>query len=295
MRTDLARDRSPGDYGVDNYSYDEAHVEKWTIPAATLTRLPLELQKPAAEWQFAGAALCTALERIKNLDDESIHRGYPEPEHSTHPHLSRRVSNAQSPAAVEGAGVDTPPLSSPVSPEPGSSFSKLPLSLLPLDTSSFNGFPQHQVMGMESPPFTPTDSQTPVGMPLAAGAMPDVHALTRQLSPISIRGRGDSTTSSQYSTFDESAWEVYLNTFKVEMIDIRDYAMPRLKGLSGTIEKLSIEYSRDDQYKAAIEDFNAWWAENKGQAVEWEKRASELELPTLDYIRKERFAMGLSI
>lgn len=303
-RSTIARDRSPSDYGVDNFSYDEAHVLKWTIPAHILERLPAELQKPAAEWQFAGAALCTALERIKKLDDESIYRGYPEPEKSTHPHLSRRVSNAQctSGTASTGAGVETPPMSTPPSSVPDS-FTALPLSLLPLEELSSRDFTENQVMGMESPPFTPVDSMAcstpdyPHSMPFTANAMPDVHALTRQLSPISMRGRGDSTNSSQYapSNFDESAWDVYLNTFKAEMYDVQTCCLPRLKGLGSTIEMLSSEYARQPQYKAAIEDFNAWWAENKGQAIQWEKRVRALELPGLDHMRRERQSMGLSI
>lgn len=302
-RTTLARDRSPSDYGVDNFSYDKAHVEKWTIPGEVLKPLPLEIQKAAVEWQYAGAALCTALDRIKKLDDESVYRGYPEPEMSTHPHLSRRMSSAQWSCPSTGAGIDTPPMSSPGSSAPAS-FAGLPPSLLPHEQSLYNGFPQRQVvMGMESPPFTPVDSQTcptpdfTQSMPFAANAMPDVNALTRQLSPLSMRDRGESVSSSQYSSasFDESAWDVYLNTFKAEMVDIRSHALPRLKGLGSTIDKLSVEYTRDDKFKTAIEDFNAWWTKNKGQAVQWEERVRILELPSLDHMRKERLSLGLSI
>lgn len=312
-RTVLLRDRSPSDYGVDNFSYDKDHVEKWTIPADVLDKLPPELQKSATEWQYAGAALCTALERIKKLDDESVYRGYPEPEHSTHPHLSRRASNAQWNSTMTGAGTDTPPMSSPPSSAP-ISLNGLPPSLLPLEKTFSNGFSQRQVVvGMESPPFTPVDSETcptpeyPQSVPFTKNAMPDVNALTRQLSPISMReismretsmrDRGESIGSSLYSTasFDESAWDVYLNTFKAEMLDIRTEALPRLKGLGHTVDKLSIEYARDGKFKAAIEDFNVWWTENKGKANQWEERVRMLELPSLDHMRKERLSMGMSI
>lgn len=302
LRTDLARDRSPGDYGMDNFSYDEAHIEQWTIPAHTLERLPDELQKPASEWQFAGAAVSTALERIKRLDDESIYRGYPEPEKSTHPHLSRRVSNAQWPATTVGAGPDTPPTTSPASSTPVSSFTGLPMSMLPHEQVSFNGISKGQTIGMESPPFTPFDSQTcptpefPHTAPFTTGGMPDVHALTRQLSPISLRGRVDSRNI-QYNpvAFDESAWDVYLNTFRAEMSDLRSSTLPRLKGLGSTVDKLCVEYARDNQFKDAIDEFRVWWIENKGQAVRWEERARMLEVPSLDHMRKERLSMGLPI
>lgn len=291
------RGRASSDYGIDNFSYDDAHMDKWTIPEKLLAGLPDELKKPATDWQYAGAAVCTALDRIQKLDEESLVRGYPGPETTSHPHMSRRVSNAQT-----STGNDTPPMSSPESSAPAS-FASTASSMLPMEKMSFSGFPARQVVGLESPPFTPIDSDactTPEqnlrGVAIPNSKMPDVNALTRQLSPISLRGRGCSTTSqSPTAEFDESAWDVYVGSFKAELTDIKSHALNRVKGLTGQIDRLSLEYSRDSKFKEAIEEFTVWWAEHKGQVGTWEVKVRELELPDIEYIRKERRSMGWTV
>lgn len=287
MRTDLAHDRSPGgDYGLGSFSYDEAHLPKWQAPADLTERLPSSLKNQLQEWECAGAAICTALERIKKLDDKAIHRAYPE---KTMGHLSR-----QSPAV---SGASTPPLSSPISPAPS-----MPSSVLPLDKINFESLPR-RVIGMESPPFTPTDTQacpTP-NWPDQDKGMPDPNALTRQLSPISITSRDlestsfSSDTTSSFSTFDENAWETYLGAYNAELHDIQKVSLARFKGAGYTIDRERVELSQCQEHKAVIEDFSKWWAEMRPQVQEYDEKVRELEAPTLDYVRMERQAKGLPI
>ncbi|CAK4021643.1 Hypothetical predicted protein [Lecanosticta acicola] len=285
MRTDLAADRSPGaDHGLGSFSYDEAHVSKWQCPPDLAARLPPPIQSQVEEWACAGAAICTALERIKKLDDMAIHRAYPE---KSIGHLSR-----QSPAA---ASAETPPMSSPISPAPS-----MPQSVLPLDKLNFESLP-HRAIGMESPPFTPIDTQgcpTPNISDQDRG-MPDATQLTRQLSPISMISRGSTSFSSDHTTsssnFDENAWETYLGFYNAELHDIQKIALSRFKGAGYSIDRSRVELGQCQEQQALFEDFSKWWAEMKPQVAEYDKKVGELEAPSSEYVRMERQAQGLPI
>lgn len=298
MRKDLAADRSPGtDYGLENFSYDEDHLSKWAIPEGLTKTLPPLLHDAALDWQHAGAAVCTALDRIAKLDEESLYRGYPE---KTTAHLSRRVSNA-----VSMAG--TPPMSSPLSPMPMRNHPSL-LPLEKLDTLNL----RHTV-GNETPPITPVDSKQ---CPLPAGTFASVSdglQLTNPISPISVPStRADSVTgtdaqselagsfSSTTSTgstavFDENAWETFLKTYEAEVVDARSSAWVRFKGCGYTVDKLRIELGLEPEHHAAIEKFSAWWATTKPAVARYEEKIRELEIPSLSLIRLERAAKSLSI
>lgn len=73
-RTGTARNRASTmtDYSVDNFSYDRAHLQKWSCPTVITVKLPDELQATVKEFERAGAAVCSAFDRIKELDDESL-------------------------------------------------------------------------------------------------------------------------------------------------------------------------------------------------------------------------------
>jgi len=168
---------------------------------------------------------------------------------------------------------------------------------------SFEGLSQRGTVGMESPPFTPTDSSacrtpelpnTEKGIPPAA--LSDAHQLTRQLSPISMRSRSDSVVTTPGGTvFDENAWETFIGGFKAELDDIRLRAWPRFKGFGYTIDRLRIEFAGNSEHKSAMEPFNTWWAAMKPQVSEYEQKVRQLEVPSLELVRMERMAQGLPV
>lgn len=320
MRKGLAVDRSPGtDFGLENFSYDEAHLAQWQMPRDLAARLPQELRDVATDWEYAGAAVCTALDRIAKLDDESIHRGYPEKSFS---HLSRRTSNAHSPT-LASTGMDSPPASYPVSPTPRS----LKSSLLQLEKlTALETLPERPMV--DTPPFTPVDSigsSTPdIGggsTPYPPPPGPDVVKLTHQLhsfttgaqsatgastrshrdpasnsfsSAVSVTSNASSAHSSG-SAFDESAWDVFVNTYKAELLELRSSTLPRLKGCGYAVDKVRVEKSTEQEWTEVIDEFNKWWTSIKPQACEYVEKVRELELPTLELIQMERLSQGMSV
>lgn len=315
MRKGLAANRTPGlDYGSDNFSYDGGHLSDWQISKALSDRLPPGLRQAVSSWQYAGAAVCTALDRIAKMDDESIYRGYPEHNLS---HLSH-VGSKQSPAVVTQppavAGVDTPPYGSPLS----TGQSVLPASLL---YEKIERLPQRQIVGMESPPFTPVDSQacsTPENGFGAPAWKPDIFQVNRRLT---TDGRIDSVTgagaakskfkpdiggsfSSVMSTvsstpsgaeFNEPAWETFLNFYKAELFDIRTNAWPRFKGCGHVVDRARYEASMDPVNAKVLEEFVLWWTRMRVKMGEYKSKVQELEEPKIELIRLERQAQGLIV
>ncbi|KAI5357059.1 hypothetical protein Slin15195_G053010 [Septoria linicola] len=312
MRPDLAAGRFPGaDSNHEKYSYDDLHLKQWPIPEDILSQLPPEVKRAAQEWKYTGAAVCTALERISKLDDESLHRGYPE---KTLTHLSRRPS-VQSQTLM---GPQTPPMSSPPSPGP------MAIAASGMRLEKLNQFSQYQLVGMESPPFTPVNTgacPTPDAQTnMTASTAPDLQALSQQLSPLSIAtSRADSGVGSSVAqsdgfsssfgstfssissnqssaTFDEAAWETFLKAYDAELFDIRTHSGPRLKGAGYTIDKARVEWGSDKNHdKTALAKFNEWWSNMKVEMAKYDDKIRELEAPNIDTVRAERMAYGMSI
>ncbi|KAF2215369.1 hypothetical protein CERZMDRAFT_82394 [Cercospora zeae-maydis SCOH1-5] len=302
MRPSLAADRSSQpDHGLENYSYDEAHLAEWTIPEELEARLPPELKSAVNEWKHAGAALSTALVRIEKLDDESLYRGYPE---HTMAHLSRRPS-AQSSAVV---GAETPLMSSPVSPAPIA----LLASLLRLE--KLEQLPYRHVVGMESPPFTPTDTpscatpevQSGFSLPYTRSFPPALSAYTESVASTGA-SKSDGFSSSFGSdaftapstpamvSFDELAWETFLKTYSAELHDINTYAGPRLKGAGYSIDRVRVELGMIKANEEVLAEFNKWWTEMKAKVTQYDDKIRELEMPSIDTVRAERLANGMPI
>ncbi|KAM3416897.1 hypothetical protein BST61_g8485 [Cercospora zeina] len=299
MRPSPDRSSQP-DHGLENYSYDEAHLAGWTPPKELEARFPPELMSAVNEWKHAGAAVCTALVRIEKLDDESLYRGYPE---HTMAHLSRRPS-VQSSAIV---GAETPPMSSPVSPAP----TALPASLLRLE--KLEQLPYRQVVGMESPPFTPADTPScPTPEVQSAFSLPDARSYPIVLPyPESIASTGASKSDGyssffgSYATtapstpamvsFDEPAWETFLKAYSAELYDINTYAGPRLKGAGYSIDRVRVELGMTKENEEVLADFNKWWTEMKAKVAHYDEKIRELEMPSIDTVRAERLANGMPI
>ena len=95
--------------------------------------------------------------------------------------------------------------------------------------------------------------------------------------------------------FDENAWETYLSAFKAELQDIKQVAWARFKGCGYTIDRMRIEHGPNAEVKTVMEEFNKWWAEMKPQVNGYETKVRELELPSIELVRMERMAQGLSV
>ena len=280
--------RSTGiDFGLDNFSYDEAQLAKWQVPAGLLNKhLPQELQDAATDWIFAGAAVCTALERIDKLDDEAIHRLHPK---TTHQHLFSRRTSDQAPTVV---GAETPPVDSPVLSSPLS----LPTSVVPFDKNPLiHPIPQlsHNNLGMPTPPFSPVGTQgsnTP--LPVTAinppnGTVPDLHQVSAQLSP-SATQYPLTSASSGTATPNAETWAVFVDNYEAEMKDIQKHSFMRFKGYARKIDaqlyELHHEDSMSEETMVAAETFETWWKTMRPKVSEYEEKVRLLRLPKMHIV-----------
>ena len=272
-----SRPRAPGDFGLDNFSYDETYVREWQLPSGLSKHLSQELRDAAHSWVLAGAAVCTALERIQKMDNEAVDRTDPA---TTHEHLLKRRVSDQTPAVV---GAETPATSSPAAPTCSKPNFVVSCTKSPL----IQPFPQLPVnmAGLESPPFTPVDSKvpnTPACEPLFGpnGTAPDLDSVTAQLYPLSSRS---SLTMSSLDTAvkNEQAWEYYVGAFNAEVEDLRTKAFTRLKGYTRTIDRICTELGWDRDLstmeKAALGRFVQWWKVMKPKVSRYQDKVDALQ------------------
>lgn len=278
MRKDLAARRPRcSDFGLENFSYDEAHVSQWQMPELLADRVHGELRDAVNDWISAGAAVCTALDRIEELNDKSLYRGYPDYSRSPF-HLSRRASTQSSGLM----GAVTPPMSPPVA---STTVPSHPL----FAENIFDALPQPRVTGMDSPPFTPTDSQT-CPAPDFSNMEKTTHSAT--IPDVQLLARHDSAAS---SVFDENAWEFFIKAYRAELIDVRQHSWVRFKGYGYLIDRIRVELRQDRNNHDMLEAFNKWWAEMKPKVQEYEEKVRQLEEPTIELVRIERTALGLPV
>lgn len=276
----------PGDHGVDNFSYDNAHIKQWLMPADLAKRLPKELLAWVEDWQKAGAALCTALDRIQELYNNAMSHAYPDK--SRNP-LARRGSSQQQ--AVVGA--ESPTSIAPLSPTP-----TYPANPILLDKAALMNLlqqqqqqqrPAKQIMGMETPPFSPVDSvtcATPVSYDQKTkDVLPDLARINSQLSPLNIP---EALTPVSPIGFDENSWEYYLKRFKQEKKDNKE-CLSRIKGYGKRIDILHLELSRElkPEILLAVMDFGKWWQSAKPKVSKYEERVKSLAKPKLAYVNIE--------
>lgn len=381
MRNDLSRTRSAtssGDYGMENFSYDDKYIQPFLLPDDLRhAHLPAQVKEYAVDWGFAGAALDTAIERMGKLKGEAYKRGWPDKSHShisrTHWSQSPTVSGAESwQASSPTSPTDLPQASPPLHEESTVAVVEPDTKYL-LEKGMFFKPP----MGMESPPFTPVNSQapstpanpsegvratlpdlpkvntqltlsptatvakkvdapqapTPAGSqapteaatPATAGAQgpmqtsattggnattvtsPTGTASTSITSPtniISPTGTASSAVTSPQSSatsaspgpsFDEHAWEVYLNSYKAELKDLQGQNISRFRGISHTILRMQHEYGAMTEYKDIMKPFGVWWETQKPKVKEYEEKVKKLTVPELEEARKERAAKGLNV
>ena len=259
---------------MDNFSFDESHLGQWQMPEGLDTHLPADLLANASDWQKAGAALCTALDRTHEFYKEAINYAYPDK--SQNP-LSRRVSEQ----AVSGAPSTTPAVCMPT---PIITATIGQLEKLALTHSRDQQRTQN--IGMETPPFSPVDSgvcATPViydGKMPTKHTLPDLARINTQLSPRSSPPAAD---------FDANSWERYTRMFGHEISDIKQ-CLNRLNGYGKKVEILLKEMSSEmkPQVKLAFLDFTKWWDGMRPKVRSIENRGASVEEPVLAYVTFER-------
>ncbi|QIX00417.1 hypothetical protein AMS68_005934 [Peltaster fructicola] len=291
------------DFGPENFSYDPTYVPQFKLPDSVLkdrVAFPQILRVEVSDWALAGAALCTALDRIARLKKEAIERGWPRGK--TYAHLSRSGS-VGSPASVAtqsdaGSPVTSPmmlPASITADRFPHTADSLTPLSSAESSANVATGIlaPRSTPKGVESPPVSPKGSSTPAYASNDAKAvLPDLSKLPVDLSPRVVPVSGTQTPG---SLFDENAWETYTKSFDAELSDIRSHAWGRFKGFARTIDRLVVEYSNSTEFKAGIAAFDTWWNTMKPKMAEYEERVKTLQAPDLEQVKMARAELGLPV
>lgn len=280
----------PGtDFGPDAFSYDQKHLEKFTIPNELSIRLPTEMEDPVMIWRCAGAALCTAMDRLEVTYDMSVYRGYPE---KTHLHLSRTSSN-QASSAVGSDNTD-----SAISPTmlPDTMMSGLGRNVSPMAR-----LPSGQ-QEIDTPPFTPVDSgasptpSNPIG---TKATPPDLQRINNRLSssppPEYLNRRKDSLTPLGSPCFDENAWERYLKEYDAVLQDVKMVCFPRFKGAADRIHQMQTELAQDKVHTEVMVEFALWWNSMKKLIGAYETKVKDLPVPTKAIMQRERADKGYFI
>ncbi|RMX74137.1 hypothetical protein D0869_12901 [Hortaea werneckii] len=275
---------------VDNFSYDPQYLNDFNLPDGLDERLPVQLRREVHNWQKAGAALLTALNRTKESGKRAAEYAYPDA--TTHEPvwpLSRRPSAQASEGASatsSTAGLASPPAISPESLKPLDPFASGPLRKqagLP-DTS----------MGMETPPFSPIDSgayTSPVAtatLPKTKPGVPDLAKLNTQLSPYTSFNSDSTTTSATTATtprtpFNDKSWEYFLGKFDNEVRDTK-IALQRLTGYAKKIEveKMELEGDFTPEVVLVMMDFKEWWKKSGPQVSKLAHQVDFLLPPRLE-------------
>ncbi|GAB7360202.1 hypothetical protein MBLNU230_g7963t1 [Neophaeotheca triangularis] len=293
MRNNAASaNRSPPgtDFGSDNFSYYPEHLVKFAIDKNLVLRLPNDIKEPIEDWQCAGAALDSAIERLYKTFDDQAYRGYPEKKHG---HLARTPSNVRSSSAV---GSDSTG-SEAVSP------TELPESFMPIPKPAWRGEQLPPTNGMDTPPFTPVDSgASPTPVIPANGTKatpPDLQRINKQLSssppPEYISRRKDSLTPLGSPGFDENAWERYLNSYRVELEDVKITCYGRFNGAGKRIHQLQTELAQDPAYTDVMMEFAVVWNSMKRLIAAYETKVQDLPFPSKTQMWEIRRGMGFPL
>ncbi|KAF2481741.1 hypothetical protein BDY17DRAFT_311401 [Neohortaea acidophila] len=272
---------NPRDHGLDNFSFDNAHLQDFVVPDGLIQPLPKALADAVANWVYAGAALRTAIDRLHLLDEHVVERPVDASVSSRSDSLSWEPLT---PTAADTPATVTIPSDSSATPliGPGAiAYPSFPV------VNPYTQLPT-SMLGMESPPFTPVDSKCP-GTPsysasAAAGpktvTLPDLHRLNAQLYPLT-RHLSPATTVCSSSPDAEirelKTWEAYVKTYNAEVYDLKYQAVPRFVGCTRTVRKLMVELELCGQMSsrltAALRAFQAWWAEQSPKAGEYQVKA----------------------
>ncbi|KAK5174771.1 uncharacterized protein LTR77_001854 [Saxophila tyrrhenica] len=253
-----SQERSPGDYGIGNFSYSMHHLKEHQIQGDAAHLRPHKLLRDWDDFTYAEAAIMTAVDRIQGLDEDAPHRTNPR---SSHYHLLSRRPSEEGPTTT---GADSTassfslltPTTTNMTPIPESLTYKLPLQ-------HPKPYVSVDMRGLESPPFTPVDSRavntpyhnTSFNADTEKSTAPDLLLVNGQLIPLS--GRRPSTTTTRAP--NELAWESYLSTLEEELWGLRHNDLMRLKGyrdsMKSELKWLQVDgkISREEEW-----EFNKW-------------------------------------
>lgn len=269
------------DHGYDNFSYYPPHLVESLMPGNLLPRLPSALKKEAKLFVLAYAAVYTAFERIEALEKDAPNRADPE---SSHKHLLGRRASDYSHATV---GAETPPsFSTPSTCEPSTSSSYTSVTKKP----RFAMPPQIPVnmMGLESPPFTPIDSKvanTPINGGQKSMGAADLAHVNAELS----KSAALTTESPAMHIKNEMAYQTYVNQYNVEVSDLKHHTYKRLEGYDRTMTRQFFEILEEDDDdddlsisdRAALQEFRFWWNDIKLKIPTIKARVDGLEMKTM--------------
>ena len=265
--------RATRDYGEENFAYDPEYDAEWQMPPSMCKKLSPELDHAAKNWAFSVAALLAALDRMHRMEEEADDRADPM---VTHPHLLQSGDFNRF-AVVPGA--EPTSFSSPVSGTLSFNSAELASSKVPM-ASQFTQPPANMI-GLESPPFTPMSTQG-VSTPAtgAQGVAPDLHHLSAKLSPLSSQA-SLSTTSSSGGDRDQKAWESYVKQYNAELYDIQKISSQRVKGYAHEVDKFRVElktYGKlSSVQEAALHDFTKWWFSIRPQVSPFLAEVAQLQ------------------
>ncbi|KAK4936640.1 hypothetical protein LTR28_010101 [Elasticomyces elasticus] len=286
LESDFPHVQSSMTYEGEPFSYDPARLREWYMKEDLWTRLPASLNAGLVTWQAAGAAVCTALKRIEELEDERLTRGWPE---KTRAHLSQTTSKSpslpHSPSATRITSV----------PDGASSPKMAVLSttqVLPA-SGTYRVRPRNP-MGVHTPPLTPTDIQflTIVSIPklrtdsLVLGD-PELHYHLSTAFTVST-----SPPETPTAVFDEAAWTVYTNAYKAELDDLRLNTLVRMRHFGRIVDRVCV---KEEIHRTTQADFDTWWLDMTGKIKRCEERAGKLSVSGLEEVREERMQMGMSL
>ena len=266
------RERTSGDYGMDNFSYDPAYLSQWQIPPDLEQHLTPELAGVAYNIILAGSAVRTSVERIEALSNEAVHRLAPR---SSHAHLLSRQNSDPFPTVL---GVDADVSRSPLIIAPPM---LPPIATTRMHKPSLPPQPPINMLGMETPPFTPVDSvlgstSTPLynSHPTNSDIATNMDVVSAQLSPLLAN-----QLTLPPNIKNNIAWETFINSVKAEIDDLKRVALSRLRSYSFTFKTLCVEqFHWDGKLSAeAHEGLMGWWEETDGKIEVYQRKAADLE------------------
>ncbi|KAK5114787.1 hypothetical protein LTR85_010100 [Meristemomyces frigidus] len=283
------------DYAMDNFAYDEAHLQQWQMPSGLDKRLPAELLANTKDWQKAGAALCTSLDRTHELYKGAMYYAYPDK--SNNPFSRRPSANGQAVVGASRSPMSTTPqisMPTPILPATIASLEKLALTQS-LQQQQEQASPEvNQVIGMETPPFSPIDSGA-CATPLSSFdsktqeklVLPDLARINSKLSP-SQSPMEALTPVVSGPDFDVNSWEFYLGKYDHEMTDAKE-CLHRFNGYGKKIEILLIELKPElkPEIKLAVIEFAKWYESLKPKVRSCAERVKSLDVPKLEYVSFE--------
>jgi hypothetical protein len=265
LKTEKICVRKTGDHGMDTFSYDPSHLDDCEVPPIATKCPSKELLDVCTEWFYSEAAIRTALARIDAMNEDAPFRLDPD---TTHRHI---LGSRSSDSSSTTSGAESTMSSFSQQLDDIYSAPETPMSVVstPVNAHQKNAFAHHgpilpiNMMGLESPPFTPLDSftvNTPEPQLHATGTVPDLAQVSTKLSPLTFRSPLTFSPPGRDAFKNHNAWEHYLETIEEEFRDLNHNALSRMKGYGDVIRRLIMEAVIDGKLERdELRVFNEWY------------------------------------